>query len=108
MIISAINALSLSPALCSLILRHRRKPKGIMAWMQNGIDRSRSGYVRLVTPLARRGLVALLLVAGFVAATGGAPRAGAPGLFAPHGPSALIGPGPPPPPPLTTRAPAPA
>src|SRR5207302_1650155 len=71
MIISAINALSLSPALCSLILRHRRKPKGIMAWMQNGIERSRSGYVRLVTPLARRGLVALLLVGGFVAATGG-------------------------------------
>ena len=71
MVISAINALSLSPALCSLILRHRKKPKGVMAWMQNGIDRSRDGYVRLVTPLARRGVVALLLVAGFVAATGG-------------------------------------
>ena len=26
MVISAINALSLSPALCSLILRHRKKP----------------------------------------------------------------------------------
>jgi hydrophobe/amphiphile efflux-1 (HAE1) family protein len=71
MVISAINALSLSPALCSLILRHRKKPRGIMAWMQNGIDRSRDGYVRLVTPLARRGIIALLLVAGFVAATGG-------------------------------------
>ena len=71
MVISAINALSLSPALCSLILRHRKKPRGVMAWLQNGIDKSRDGYVRLVTPLARRFLVTLLLLAGFVAATGG-------------------------------------
>ncbi|TAJ36238.1 MAG: efflux RND transporter permease subunit [Reyranella sp.] len=71
MVISAINALSLSPALCSLILRHRKKPRGVMARLQNGIDKSRDGYVRLVTPLARRGIIALLLVAGFVVATGG-------------------------------------
>src|SRR6266481_5579 len=50
-------ALSLSPALCSLILRHRGKPRGLIAWMQNGIDKSRNGYVRLVTPLARRGFI---------------------------------------------------
>ncbi|HYX00685.1 MAG TPA: efflux RND transporter permease subunit, partial [Reyranella sp.] len=66
MVISAINALSLSPALCSLILRHRKKPRGVMAWLQNGIDKSRNGYVHLVTPLARRFLVTLLLVAGFL------------------------------------------
>ena len=71
MVISAINALSLSPALCSLILRHRKKPRGVMAWLQNGIDRSRDGYVRVVTPLARRGIIAVLLVGGFVVATGG-------------------------------------
>src|SRR5882757_8837404 len=71
MVISAINALSLSPALCSLLLRHRGKPKGVMAWLQNGIDKTRDGYMRLVTPLARRGFLAVLLVAGFVAATGG-------------------------------------
>src|SRR3990167_1470660 len=71
MVISAINALSLSPALCSLILRHRKKPRGVMAWLQNGIDSSRDGYVRLVTPIARRGFIALLLVGGFVVATGG-------------------------------------
>ena len=38
-----------------------------MAWLQNGIDKSRDGYVRLVTPLARRSFIALLLVGGFVA-----------------------------------------
>ncbi len=74
MVISAINALSLSPALCSLILRHRKKPRGVMAWLQNGIDKSRDGYVRVVTPIARRGFIALLLVAGFVVATGGIGR----------------------------------
>ena len=71
MIISAINALTLSPALCSLILRHRKKPTGVMGWMQGRIDRTRDGYTKLVTPLARRGIVALLLVVGFAAATGG-------------------------------------
>ncbi|MBI2735635.1 MAG: efflux RND transporter permease subunit [Rhodospirillales bacterium] len=71
MVISAINALSLSPALCSLILRHRGKPRGLMAWLQGGIDKSRDGYVRLVTPIARRTFMALILVGGFALATGG-------------------------------------
>jgi hydrophobe/amphiphile efflux-1 (HAE1) family protein len=71
MVISAINALTLSPALCSLILRHKKKPRGVMAWLQNGIDSTRNGYVRLVTPLTRRAIIALVLVGGFILATGG-------------------------------------
>src|SRR3954470_15757583 len=71
MVISAINALTLSPALCSLILRHRKKPTGVMAWLQGGIDKGRDGYVRLVTPITRRAVIALILVAGFVLGTGG-------------------------------------
>ena len=71
MVISAINALSLSPALCSLLLRHRGKPRGVMAWLQNGIDGTRDGYMKLVTPLARRGFIAMLLVAGFILGAGG-------------------------------------
>jgi hydrophobe/amphiphile efflux-1 (HAE1) family protein len=70
MVISAINALSLSPALCSLVLRHRKKPRGVMAWIQNGIDSTRNGYVRAVTPLAVRFFISLLLVAGFMVGTG--------------------------------------
>jgi hydrophobe/amphiphile efflux-1 (HAE1) family protein len=70
MVISAINALSLSPALCSLILRHKKKPRGVMAWLQNSIDASRNGYVRLVTPLTRRAILAVVLVGGFVLGTG--------------------------------------
>src|SRR5260370_12732992 len=54
MVISAINALTLSPALCSLILRHRKKPTGLMGRLQRSIDPSRHGYMILETPLARR------------------------------------------------------
>ena len=71
MVISAINALTLTPALCSLILRHKKKPTGVMAWLQGGIDKTRDGYVRLVTPITRRAFIALILVAAFIGGTGG-------------------------------------
>ena len=74
MVISAINALSLSPALCSILLKHRGHPTGLMARLQRGIDKSRDGYVALVTPLARRAVIAGVLVLGFALATGGLTR----------------------------------
>src|ERR1700756_1335830 len=70
MLISAVNALSLSPALCTLLLRHTGKRKGLIAYLQRGIDKSRDGYVALVRPLARRTLVTALIVIAFAAATG--------------------------------------
>src|SRR5262249_46688858 len=71
MLISAVNALTLSPALCSILLKHRGPPKGLIAWLQRGIDRGRGGYVALVRPLARRALISGLLVLGFAAAAAG-------------------------------------
>ena len=38
MLISAINALTLSPALCGVFLRHRRPPRGTMGRVLSGID----------------------------------------------------------------------
>src|SRR6266478_1896300 len=70
MIISAINALSLSPALCALLLRHRGHPRGLMAYLQLGIDKSRDGYAAVVRPLARRVLITGALVVAFALATG--------------------------------------
>ena len=70
MLISAINALSLSPALCAVLLRHRGHPRGLIAWLQRGIDRSRDGYVGLVRPLARRALITAALVVAFALGTG--------------------------------------
>ncbi len=74
MVISAINALSLSPALCALVLTRRGAPRGIVAKLQSGIDRTRDGYLWLAGPLIRRSLVAVALVAACALATGGLAR----------------------------------
>jgi hydrophobe/amphiphile efflux-1 (HAE1) family protein len=70
MVISSINALSLSPALCALLLRHHGPRKGLIAFFQRSIDRSRDGYVALVRPLTRRVLVPAGLVIAFALAAG--------------------------------------
>src|SRR5438105_8451155 len=70
MLISAVNALSLSPALCALLLRHRGPRRGLIAYLQRGIDRSRDGYSALVRPLARRALITGALVVAFALAAG--------------------------------------
>ncbi len=72
MVISAINALTLSPALCAILLKqsadgHHRK--GIMGWISNRIDAAGRGYVRISGAIARRAILGLgLLVAGFLLA----------------------------------------
>src|SRR5208283_398627 len=49
MLISAVIALTLSPALCALFLRHSRRPRGPIGWMLVGIDKVRDGYSSIVT-----------------------------------------------------------
>ena len=51
MVISAINALTLSPALCSVLLTHGSPRRGVMARVMNAIDRARDGYVAVVRRL---------------------------------------------------------
>jgi hydrophobe/amphiphile efflux-1 (HAE1) family protein len=70
MLISAMNALSLSPALCALLLRHRGRRRGLIAFFQRTIDRSRDGYSAIVRPLARRALITAALVVGFALGAG--------------------------------------
>jgi hydrophobe/amphiphile efflux-1 (HAE1) family protein len=65
MVISAINALSLSPALCVIFLRHSGPRRGIMGWIGNRIDNVRDGYASLVRRLLRLSLLAVVLVAAF-------------------------------------------
>ena len=66
-VISSINALTLSPALCALLLRPRTGPtKGPMAVFERGINTVRRGYVGLVRRLARVAAVSLLAVAAIV------------------------------------------
>ena len=63
MLISAINALTLSPALCGVFLRHTGKRGGIMGRIMRGIDWVRDGYASIVARLIRVGVLALVLVA---------------------------------------------
>ncbi|TCT10665.1 multidrug efflux pump [Tepidamorphus gemmatus] len=60
--LSAINALTLSPALCGIVLRPPRAARGPFRWFNAGLDRARNGYTRIVGSLARRSIIAGLLV----------------------------------------------
>jgi hydrophobe/amphiphile efflux-1 (HAE1) family protein len=64
MVISAFNALTLSPALCAVFLRHSRKGP-IMSRVMGGIDRMRDGYAWIVRRLVRVSVLSLVAVAIF-------------------------------------------
>ncbi|MBV8508393.1 MAG: efflux RND transporter permease subunit, partial [Alphaproteobacteria bacterium] len=69
MAISALNALTLSPALCSVFLRHGGPKRGIMGWVLRRIDSVRDGYAAIVQHLVRMsllGVVAILAAAGAI------------------------------------------
>lgn len=65
MLISAVNALTLTPALCAVLLKPGHKPGGIIAWMQRGIDKARGGYAGTVRRLAPRKILTVLLLGLF-------------------------------------------
>jgi len=62
MLISATNALTLSPALCGVFLRHTGPKRGILGRVSRGIDWVRDGYASIVTRLLRVAALSLLLV----------------------------------------------
>ncbi len=63
MLISAFNALTLSPALCALFLRPRQR-RGPMAYVLRGIDGVRNGYAAIVRRLVRVSVLSLVAIAG--------------------------------------------
>jgi HAE1 family hydrophobic/amphiphilic exporter-1 len=68
-VISSINALTLSPALCALLLRPRAGTlTGPLALFERGIDRVRIGYVAVVRRISRVAVVSVVAVAGIVVA----------------------------------------
>src|SRR4051812_25444231 len=66
MLISALSALTLSPALCAVFLRHRGPRRGPMGWVLRHIDNVRDGYAAVVRRLVRVSLLGLaaILAAG--------------------------------------------
>jgi multidrug efflux pump len=73
-LISAFNALSLSPALCSLILKPKKQSKGplgkFFAWFNRVFNKMTNGYVNLSGLLIRRMVVSLLILGGFIVLSG--------------------------------------
>jgi hydrophobe/amphiphile efflux-1 (HAE1) family protein len=63
MLISALNALTLSPALCAIFLRHEVPTRGPIFQVLRAINLVRDGYARVVQRLIRVALVSLPLVA---------------------------------------------
>jgi hydrophobe/amphiphile efflux-1 (HAE1) family protein len=63
MLLSAVNALTLSPALCALLLRPSRRENRVMAWIGRRIDNVRNGYTSVVTRLVRIAVFSLVAVA---------------------------------------------
>jgi hydrophobe/amphiphile efflux-1 (HAE1) family protein len=67
--LSSLIALTLSPALCGLLLRPSREARGPLRWFFNFLDWSRDGYARGVASLGRRSFVAVLIIAASTAGT---------------------------------------
>lgn len=74
MLISALNALTLSPALCAIFLRHTGPRRGIMAKVLSGIDWTRDRYAGGVRRLLRMSVLSLVAVAVFAGGIFGVSR----------------------------------
>ena len=71
-LISGMVALTLTPALCVLILKHEHKVPGrFFTWFNDWFHRVTGRYARGVSWMIRRGGIGLLVFAGMVAITAG-------------------------------------
>ncbi len=69
-VISSINALTLAPALCGMVLkRGASKPRGPLKWFSQAVDKTRNGYVRVVGVMLRRVAIAGVVFVAFAVAT---------------------------------------
>jgi len=71
-IISAFNALSLSPALGAVLLRHKKETHGPLAkffgWFNRVFNKGTNFYLRISGSLIRKSVVAVVALAGFAVA----------------------------------------
>ena len=70
-VISTINALTLSPALCGLLLKQQVGERGgILAFISRWIDKTRDGYTNIAGGIARKSIIGVVLLAGALGASG--------------------------------------
>lgn len=67
--LSTVNALTLSPALCGMLLRpyNPDKPR-VFRWFNTGLDWTRNGYLKFSGFLARKMIITVILMLGVLAA----------------------------------------
>jgi len=82
MLISALNALTLSPALCVLLLKKNNIPTGLLHKISKIIEGSQNYYVQFISRIARRPVMCLIVVILFGICAGGLSKV-VPGGFIP-------------------------
>ncbi|MBQ6352175.1 MAG: efflux RND transporter permease subunit, partial [Lentisphaeria bacterium] len=65
--LSTVNAMTLSPALCALVLRKQPEPRGLYRWFNCAVDFSRNGYLAFAKLLVRRGLLTIIIFGAILA-----------------------------------------
>ena len=66
-IFSSINALSLSPALCGMLLRPSPEKRGrLFTWFNNSFDSTTNGYMKTVRLFIRRAAILMLIFVGLL------------------------------------------
>ena len=70
MLISALNALTLSPALCSILIKRGHKSRGPMRYVLGAIDSARDGYGWLVARLVRVSAIGIVATVAVILASG--------------------------------------
>ena len=68
LILSTVNALPLSPALCALVLRPQKEPRGLYRWFNIGLNWTRNGYLGFAKLMVRRMALTLVLFAAILSA----------------------------------------
>ena len=59
--LSTVNAMTLSPALCALVLRKQKEPRGLYKVFNTAVDWTRNGYLAFAKLLVRRGLLTVVI-----------------------------------------------
>lgn len=64
--LSTVNAMTLSPALCALVLRPSTTPRGLFRWFNIGLNWTRNAYLAVGGLLVRRTLLTIILFGGIL------------------------------------------
>ena len=65
--LSTVNAMTLSPALCALVLRKQKEPRGLYKVFNTAVDWTRNSYLAFAKLLVRRGLLTVIIFGAILA-----------------------------------------